>query len=350
MNETIIKKIDSIALYTVLYSITFILLKIIIPYTIPFIIGIIIALLARPIINIITKKIKINQKLVSIVIVIIIFLIIISLISLAIGKIVSELISFSTLLPKTINFFKSDINEVLNILLSYYENFKPTILDNLKSSSNKILPSSFAAVSAIFGYAFGIIKSLPEIIMIILFSLLSSIYISIDYDKIKQNIYSLFSTDNSSKFKNIVFQTNNMLVNYITAYLKLISITFLETLTGTLVLGVKYALLISIVTSISDLLPILGPGTILLPTAIFFIISGLYIKGIGILVLYLIITIVRQIMEPKIVSSSLGIHPLAIIISIFIGLKVYGILGMFFCMFYVVFYVILKRVGLLNVE
>jgi len=95
------------------------------------------------------------------------------------------------------------------------------------------------------------------------------------------------------------------------------------------------------------MMPVLGPGTVLIPTGTIFIISGDYIRGIGIYATYLVILVVRQILEPKVVSSSLGIYPLAVIIAIFVGLKAFGFIGMIFTLFLVVFYVVLQKVGVL---
>jgi len=95
------------------------------------------------------------------------------------------------------------------------------------------------------------------------------------------------------------------------------------------------------------LLPIFGIGAIYIPLIIIFFISSNYVAALGLLISYIVITIVRQIIEPKIVSSSLGINPVAVLASIFIGLKAYGLVGMLFCMFLVVFYNILKKVEVL---
>jgi len=111
---------------------------------------------------------------------------------------------------------------------------------------------------------------------------------------------------------------------------------------------VKYAVILSIIAAIFDILPILGIGGIYIPLAlIYMFIQKDYFTSFGILIWYIVVTVVRQILEPKIVSSSLGIHPVAVLASIFIGLKVNGLSGMFFCIFLVVFYKVLKSVEVL---
>ena len=105
--------------------------------------------------------------------------------------------------------------------------------------------------------------------------------------------------------------------------------TFLEAFVGLSILGVNYAFILAVVIAIVDVLPILGTGTVLVPWAIFAFISSDIRLGIGLLVLYGVTLIVRQLVEPKIVGSTLGIHPLLTLASVYIGLELLGFIGIF---------------------
>ena len=94
-------------------------------------------------------------------------------------------------------------------------------------------------------------------------------------------------------------------------------------------LGVNYAFIISMIIAVVDILPILGAGTVILPWAIFSLLTSNYKLGIGLIVIYAIISIIRQIAEPKIVGGSLGLHPLATLASIYISVKFIGFSGIF---------------------
>ena len=116
---------------------------------------------------------------------------------------------------------------------------------------------------------------------------------------------------------------------YLRAYVLLLLLTFGELFVGFLILKVPYPLLIALLVALVDILPILGVGTVLLPWAIIEIaITKDIFTGIGLIIVYLIITVVRQITEPKVVAGSLGLHPLITIISMYAGFKLLGILGM----------------------
>lgn len=348
MKNSIAVKLNKIALYTVAYIFIFLLLSLIMPYILPFLLGLIIALLAQRPINFLSKNLKLKRGLVGLLIVLLIFGGLVTIITFIIIGIVNELISLSTLLSNYIINLPSQGYNIGDIISSYYHSIDPSVIDAIKGFTDKIFTGSFTAAKFVISLLLDLLKSLPGILMLILFTLIASIYIAIDLPRLKEKFFSLFSEEHGSSARNIIFQSNKMISNYFRAYMILISITFVETYIGTSILKFKYSLLLALATSISDALPVFGPGAVLIPTGIGYIITGSYVKGIGTLIIYLIITVVRQILEPRIVSSSLGVYPLAILAAIFIGLKAHGFTGMVFTVFYVIFYVVLDRVGLFS--
>ena len=117
--------------------------------------------------------------------------------------------------------------------------------------------------------------------------------------------------------------------SYIKAYAILMSITACELLIGFWIIGVEYALILALLISLIDVLPILGVGTVLIPWGVYSIVMADYRLGIGLLLLYVVIWVVRQFLEPKIVSDQIGMHPLLTLFAMYIGLKAVGFWGMF---------------------
>jgi sporulation integral membrane protein YtvI len=192
------------------------------------------------------------------------------------------------------------------------------------------------------------LASIPYILMVVLFTLLTTYFFTRDITSSENKILITLSHNETEKMSHILSETKRMLGNYLLSYLVIIGITFLETLIVFLIFKVKYAGLLSVICAGADLLPILGIGTIYIPLAlIYFFFVKNYITAFGIIISYVLISIIRQIIEPKIVSSSLGIHPVAVLAALFIGLKADGISGIVFCMFLVVFYNIFKKVDIL---
>lgn len=116
--------------------------------------------------------------------------------------------------------------------------------------------------------------------------------------------------------------------SYLKAYAILMAITALELLVGFWIIGVDYALLLALIVSVIDILPILGVGTVLLPWGVYALVIKDYRLGVGLLLLYAVIWVIRQFLEPKIVSNQIGMHPLLTLISMYIGLRAVGFWGM----------------------
>ena len=105
-------------------------------------------------------------------------------------------------------------------------------------------------------------------------------------------------------------------------------LTFVQLLIGFMVLDIRFPFLFALLVAAVDFLPVLGTGTVLIPWGIVLAVAGSPFKGVGLLILWVITLIVRQIAEPKIMGKSLGIHPLFSLLATYFGLKLFGIGGM----------------------
>ena len=115
---------------------------------------------------------------------------------------------------------------------------------------------------------------------------------------------------------------------YLRAYFFIFLLTFGELLLGFLLLRLNYAFWLAWVTALLDLLPVLGVGLVLLPFGIFELCTGQVLRGVGLLLLYAVITVVRQVVEPRWVGKSLGVHPLLLLFGIYAGLRIFGVAGL----------------------
>lgn len=200
-----------------------------------------------------------------------------------------------------------------------------TVYDGLIS----LILSSLQSVSdAVAKTATSLISGLPDLIFALITTVIALFYISADsnllYDK-----KSL--SEAPALIKSILlFKENaaNAVKKYAKSYLIILLITFSELFLGFVLLRIDYALLLSLITAIIDFLPVLGTGIVLVPWSIACFISGNIKRGVGLLVLWGIMYVVRQLTEPKIVSGVMGIHPLLSLFSIYLGYISCGFIGM----------------------
>ena len=135
------------------------------------------------------------------------------------------------------------------------------------------------------------------------------------------------------KSKQIFLQVKKYVVGTlfvcIRSYALIMTITFIELSMGLSIIGVKNSILIAFLISVFDILPVLGTGGIMIPWTIIAALTGDYSLSIGLLIVYLIITVIRNIIEPKIVGSQIGLHPVVTLASMFVGVQLLGVVGLF---------------------
>lgn len=189
---------------------------------------------------------------------------------------------------------------------------------------NYISSFSMNAIRAISGGIAGI----PGLIIKLILMVISCFFFLLDYDKIMVFFASLVPKGKEKSFETIQWYVKNTLLVYIRSYTLLFLMTYIELSIGFQILGIPYAPIIGLMVAVFDILPVLGTGGILLPWTVVLLVMKNFPMGIGMFVLYLVITIIRNTMEPKLVGKQIGLHPLATMISLYVGLKVIGFWGM----------------------
>ena len=173
------------------------------------------------------------------------------------------------------------------------------------------------------------IASIPGLFIKTLITIIATCFISVDYYKITFFIAKQLSIQQISLLYDAETYAKTALVQYIKSYSLILFITFCEIGVGLWVLGVEHSALIALLISIFDILPAVGTGGIIIPWGIIAITLGDVAFGIGMLVLYLIVTVVRNTIEPKIIGEQVGLHPVATLMAMFLGTKLIGIVGLF---------------------
>ncbi len=181
---------------------------------------------------------------------------------------------------------------------------------------------------ALTGAAIGMAASLPSGVLAVLVFLLSCFYLALDGEKLLLGVLEPFAPDTRQRVREIFDTTANALRCYLRAYGLLFALTMVQLLIGFLLIGVRYAFLVAFIISLLDLLPALGAIAVLAPWSALAFASGNVRVGAGLLILAGVVTLTRQIAEPKIVGKSLGIHPLVALFAMYIGLRLFGAVGL----------------------
>lgn len=324
--------IINILYYTICLGLIYVTLRYGIYLFFPFLMGFFIAFILKPLIKRIQKYTKLPMKLVSIVVLILFYVIIIYLLTFLSMNFYVWLKDFLTTLPQT---YKSDIEPALyqmgdyiQLMVSNFDsNAQMTMLgfiEQFQDNLGEIFTSLSSGLLLELSY---FAKGVPSFVLSLFFTILTSFFCIYDYKKITVFIMSLLPEYGQIQVLKIKRILVNSVLSFIKGYAKIMSITFIELLIGLYVLGIENAWAIALIIALFDILPLLGTGGIMIPWILISYMNGQSKLATGLLVVYLIITLVRNIVEPKIVGKQLGLHPLLMLLCIFLGAKLFGIIG-----------------------
>lgn len=320
--------------FAVLLIVGYLLLKYGLPMLAPFLIGFILAALLQKPIAFLARKLHIPKKIVAILLVLIFYCTIGVLLALLAIRALAACESLFGSLP---SLYASHVEPLLASLFSSLESLvqrmDPELVSVLEDMTAQFTKSLGQMVSSLSMGAVGLISnwasSLPGLFIKLLLMIISTFFIAADYEQLTGFCMRQFS----EKALTVVLQIKNYVVGTllvcIRSYLLIMSITFVELSIGLTIIRVDHSILIALCIAIFDILPVLGTGGIMIPWTILSAIQGDYTLAIGLLAVYLVVTVIRNILEPKIVGSQIGLHPVVTLASMFVGTQLFGIVGLF---------------------
>lgn len=320
----------AVAYWAVIAAAVYVAFKYLLPVSVPFIIGALVALLVVRISRLLRCKNKILRSLLGLLIYGLLGTLV-ALIAIKGVDLVTELIQwissvYDTKLLPMVNMAYEWLAGTVNML-------DPTLISVLDSMSQGIISGLETLVSKLSGVAVnlvsGVAKGVPSLILSLLAMIFCTVFVANDYEKI-QDFYHHHTPE---KIKNILRQIRHYLTDtllvVIRSYALIMLLTFTELLILFSVFNIRSAVLKAALIAVMDILPILGTGTVMIPWSVVSFILGDPVMGIKLAVIYAIVTLVRNYVEPKIVGAQLGLHPVITLVSMFIGLRLFGFLAMF---------------------
>lgn len=297
-------------------------------YIAPFIIAFALSSLMEPLIKFLIKKVKLNRKASTIISLLLVMSIIGLLLAFLISRIYQEALSLYEIMPvyseNIYNNIKDFISRASDIYLKLPDEVTKSAEGMITNLTTKLSEVGSSVAKGVFNTAI----SIPQAIIFVIITLLSTFFMASDKEKIYKYIKSSVPEDWVDKVVNIKDDMFAALFGYIRAQLILMSITFVELSIGFAIIGVKQNILLGLLISIIDALPILGTGGVLIPWSIYNFITGDIRMGISLIILYGVVLVVRQLIEPKVLGQQIGLHPLVTLLSMYVGLRVFGYIGM----------------------
>ncbi len=319
----IIKLLAVVAIFLAIYF----SIRYLFPFVAPFLVAILIALINEPLIRLLENKLRFPRHLAAITSLLITVGIIGFIVVIVIVNMINELIVLQNNISHSISNSSDQIQQYFDKLANIYDTLPKTVVDAINEGVKSLAPKLEDIVTSIVNYVIGTVKSIPNILIFIIVTLLATYFISSDRREIRQFVYKQLPDSWSKKFPGIKENTFHALFGYFKAMLILMFFTFVEVSVGLMILGVNYAILIGLVVAICEVIPVLGTGIIMVPWIAWNLITGDTKLALGIAIIYIVGVIIRQVLEPKIVSSQIGLHPLVTLIAMYVGFSLFGVLG-----------------------
>lgn len=346
--ETVVEKRRK-TLINVLYFGFFVLvyyctIKYALGYILPFVLAIALAVFLQRPINRIKRKLHLKSHgTVSTILVLLIVLLVVGVVTLLGYLLYSELKRF---LVHVFSDFSS-LEALLAAAQKYLIDFTQKLPDSIRDSAAGIVTNAFSKIdiggeassfdlsslAAPISGAWSIVKGIPSFFISLLVTVISCVFITADYESIRAMILGAMSRENGARLIAAKHTVTRGVGKLFKAYGTIMLITFTEMFVGLnlmKLIGVYqggYIAIISLVTCVVDIVPVLGTGTVVIPWAVISLFMGKFGLGIALIILYIIITVIRQIVEPKLVANQVGLPAIVTIMAIFLGGKVFGALG-----------------------
>lgn len=330
----------------------------VLPLIYPFLIAFLLAIAFNPLVNRLEKQARLPRWLAVILTMTLLLSLMLSILGIVISEIIGEIGTLANQIPRYIAEFRYRLTQLLTVELTqslyerfshFYEALDPEsqarihqhvqdVVERLADSGGKLAVGFLQALQSL-------LLSLPNAATVMVIVLLATFFISKDFQRIRRTLVEWIPVPLHDSTRAVVADLRRALVGFVKAQLTLTSVTALLVLVGLLLLRVPYAVTIALLTGLVDLLPYLGTGAVFVPWIAYLFITGQIALAIGLSALYVIIIVVRQILEPKVLATNVGLDPLVTLIALFVGLKLWGFVGLIAGPAAVVILGALKRAG-----
>lgn len=312
----------------VVVALFYFVMKFCLNYILPIVIGLVAAVAVQKPAEYLSRRFKIKKNTVAFICAMLVYLLLFTLIG---GALFWAYLKLAQLYPILPEYFKSVYNAVSEIATGIKDltnRFSPSASQTLYNSFDSVLQNFLERVADFASSAIGsFAAAVPGLLFSTLVAVITGCYIAKDFEKLKNFLLEAFP---KKYIKSLVLIRNiaaNNTFGIIKGYFKIALIAFIEIFVLFLIFGISGAFKKAILISAVDMLPVFGAGTVLLPWAIIAAISGKFTLLIKLIVVYLVVSIVRNMLEPKILGEQIGIHPVITLLTIFIGLKIFGVVG-----------------------
>lgn len=316
----------------------------------PFLLALILAISLEPFNRLLIKSLRLNRTAAA-TITCTLFLLLLMLLAYLIGaQVFAQLVEYWSKAPE---YFEGANQFLQNTILQaqgMLNGIQPGLADSLTAIMSNISSYLQSFVNTLSSSFLSFAKTLPNLFVTAIVFCVALFLFSLSLDTMRASVLSFFDETSQSQVNEVLGSLKNSIFGFLRAQLILSMFTYVITLLGLLVLGVNYPLAIALLVMVVDILPILGVGSVLIPWAIYLLIVGDLSTGIGLMIMFILITVIRRVLEPKVIGDAVGIGALPALISMYIGFKLVGVIGFFIGPMIIILYSAMRKASLFQIK
>ncbi len=329
---TYLKIVINFILVILLALFMFLALPRLLVFFMPFLIGWIISLVANPLVRFLEKRVKIIRKHGSAIFIVLVIVVIVAVAALLIAVIVKEARELIDDLPVIIDSIKMQIDKATQYISRFSRSLPKDardVIDNAIASAGTSVTEYVKNINMpSMSSAGNLVGEIAEGFLMVIITILSAYFFTASRDELLEGIRKRVPGSVINYWRLIYVNFTTAFGGYFKAQFKIMLVLTVIMFIGFEILGIAYSFLLALGIAFLDVLPVFGTGAVLWPWAIIDVLSGNYIRAVGMVVIYLICQVVKQVLQPKMVGDSIGLNPLATLIFMFIGYRFYSVFGM----------------------
>lgn len=322
----------------------------ILPVSLPIILALLTALIIDPLVRLTEKKFKWNRKVSVISVFIFILAIITSLLYFTVTQLIGKIIDLTQAAPGYFNSLSGVWITSQSKLLQYTSGMPDEIVIGVQKEFKNIFESIRESILNLLSYEkiMSLMTEIPNFLVSFIVFIIALFLFMLELPELKRLLFRHLTTSTAEKVRFMITRLNAVIFGFLKAQLLVSLIILAVTFVGLLLIIPKYAIVMSLVIWIIDVIPILGSIIILAPWSLYMFISGDIATGTQLAILAAVLLIIRRTVEPKVMGAHIGLSPLPTLIAMFIGLKLFGFLGFFIGPLVVILFTTSREAGIIK--
>jgi sporulation integral membrane protein YtvI len=320
----------------------------------PFLLALIVAIFLEPINLLLIRATKMNRAIVATIISTLFTLFTLTLFYFIGLKVVTELIQFGKKAPSYLNDSNIYVDQAVKRTKLFYESLSPEMADQIQhwveqgtASLTRALSDLLSGISAFF---LNVAGKIPNLFVLFIVFVVALYLFTYSLPKLRSAFLSMFEMGSRGKMEDVLRNLRLAIFGFIRAQVIMAAFTYVITFIGLLILHAPYPLAISLLVMVMEFVPVIGTGLVFVPWFGYELLIGHTGFGISLLILFLVLTISRRVVEPKVLSEAVGINALAALISLYVGFELTGVTGLFLGPMVVIIYQAMRKAGLLSMD